>query len=144
VTPKLKVYTDGSSAGQGGKPGGWAYVLVYDGQTLKEGRGGHPATTNNQMELTAALKGLYAATEALLALPDGTGVELCSDSQYTLGIANGSYTPQKNVGLCQSLRRIFRAMDADSRWVRGHAGNVYNERCDHLAKAAKEEVKRSR
>lgn len=136
--PVFSVYCDGSSTGRADKPGGYGWVILKDGKPVHAGYGGSPKTTNNVMELTAAVKGL----EALLAseLYKGEAVEVVSDSQYTLGIADGTYSPQKNVELAQKLKELVEKTKAKTRWVRGHSGQEWQERCDSLAKRGKNEV----
>jgi ribonuclease HI len=162
----ISVFCDGSSASSGGKPGGWAFVIVRDEkQVLVANYGGHPSCTNNVMELTAAIRGL----EALKELMDKDIVsfsevrELVSDSQYTLNMANGGWTPSvdsegnvKNGALIEDLRGLARNLLSEdavlssnihlkrprTRWVPGHTGNTWNEKCDSLAKKGKEEAKR--
>jgi ribonuclease HI len=157
----ISIYTDGSSHSSGGKPGGWAWVIVKKTlesgeQVLAAGYGGDPSTTNNRMELTGAIKGLEAVST--MYLPSWQVVELVSDSQYTLGMANGSYSPstdaqgnRKNgdlVDRLQELARKYLSRDDETgrprtRWVRGHDGDVFNTRCDSLAKRGKSEALRS-
>ncbi|WNM70135.1 ribonuclease H [Myxococcus phage Mx1] len=136
----VSVYSDGSSGSKGGKPGGWAYVIVRDeAQVLASGYGGSSSTTNNVMELTGAIKGL----EALKVLKS-TGVvadhelcELVSDSQYTLNMANGGWMPNANLELVEEIQvlagdtlSLDKAGVPRTRWVPGHTGNTWNERCD--------------
>lgn len=156
----ISIYTDGSSHSSGGKPGGWAFVIVYsrpevlgDPKTavIAAGYGGDPSTTNNRMELTGAIKGLEALSQHINF--KGHNVELVSDSQYTLGMANGSYSPsmdangqRKNGDLVSRLQELSQKYLSKAlsgrpltRWVRGHEGDTYNERCDSLAKRGKKE-----
>ena len=136
----IKVYCDGSSSGRSDKPGGWAYVIVREEKgeefVLACGYGGDPSTTNNIMELTAAIKGLEKFVEMGLEGP----VDLVSDSQYTLGLACGSYTPSKNIELAQKLYELAKQTGMQSLWVRGHGGSLWNCRCDSLAKRGKYEI----
>jgi len=144
--PKVEIFTDGACRGNPG-PGGWA-ALIRSGEREKEISGGEPLTTNNRMELTAAI-------EALNALKRPCAVELHSDSQYVRdGITkwihswqrNGWRTadrkPVKNAELWQQL------LDAASRhqvrwhWVRGHSGHPENDRVDALA-CAEADARRS-
>ena len=132
----ISVYTDGSSMGCSNEPGGWSYVIVRDGETLADGYGGHPSTTNNRMELTGAIEGL---SKAVQFAADGEEIELVSDSQYTLGMASGGYKPKKNLDLATALRRLAIKVKAKTRWVKGHNKDAFNEQCDVLAKTGKEE-----
>lgn len=133
----VEVYTDGACRGNPG-PGGWGAVLVYGG-TQREICGGEARTTNNRMELTAAI-------EALDALREPCRVTLYTDSNYVRqGItswlvrwqANGWKTaarqPVKNETLWRRLEQAAGRHQVDWRWVKGHAGNAGNEAADALA-----------
>lgn len=135
----VSIYTDGSSGQGGGKPGGWAFVIVRDEtEVLGAAYGGSTATTNNIMELTAAIEGMKALEG--LSVPPEEVCELVSDSQYTLGICSGGYTPSKNLELAQTAKAgAERHRGLRFRWVRGHIGNTWNERCDSLAGKGKRE-----
>jgi len=138
--PRVEIYTDGGCDPNPG-PGGWGAVLIHPKKTL-ELSGGAPDTTNNRMELTAAI-------EALRALKQPCAVDFYTDSQYLQkGItewlpawkrrgwrkANGK--PVLNVELWQTLDDLCSRHEIRWHWVRGHAGNAYNERADQLASAA--------
>ena len=138
----VEIWTDGGCKPNPG-PGGWGAILESGG-TVKELFGGAPATTNNRMELTAAI-------EALSALTRPSVVELHTDSQYLRqGITswirgwkrNGWRTadkkPVKNVELWQALEPLIERHKVDWRWVRGHAGHDMNERADALARKGME------
>jgi len=139
------IYTDGACSGNPG-PGGWGAILTY-GDKCKEISGGEALTTNNRMELMAAIS-------ALDALKKPSRVELHTDSQYVMkGITqwihgwkkNGWKTadkkPVKNAELWQRLDEARRVHDIDWRWVKGHAGHAENERADELARLAMTEFK---
>lgn len=132
------IHTDGACSGNPG-PGGWGAILRYNGHE-KELRGGEPLTTNNRMELTAAIMALEALTRA-------TTVELHTDSVYVKdGISkwihgwkrNGWKTsdkkPVKNVELWQRLDLALQRHKVSWHWVKGHAGHDDNERADELAR----------
>jgi ribonuclease HI len=132
------IYTDGACSGNPG-PGGWGVVLRY-GTVVKELHGSDPLTTNNRMELTAAIQALEALTRPV-------PVTLYTDSRYVLdGITkwlpgwqrNGWRTsgrhPVKNVDLWQRLVAAMAAHDVTWRWVKGHNGDPGNERADELAR----------
>ncbi len=136
--PHVVVYTDGGCAPNPG-PGGWGAILI-SGRHRKELCGGEPDTTNNRMELTAAIA-------ALEALKKHSRVELHTDSQYVhKGIEsyihgwkrNGWKTadkkPVKNVDLWQRLDAARERHEVHWRWVKGHAGHTENERADELAR----------
>ena len=137
---RVTIYTDGACLGNPG-PGGWAALLVADG-TVREISGYEAHTTNNRMELCAAV-------EALRALEDGTDVDLHTDSQYlrngmnewlTRWKRNGWRTadkkPVKNMDLWADLDALAHRHVVRWHWVRGHAGHPENERCDALANEA--------
>ena len=138
MTPGVVIYTDGSCRGNPG-PGGWGAILAM-GDHEKEIWGGEAATTNNRMELRAAI-------EALEALKRPCRVELHTDSQYvrngitqwlSLWKARGWRTMTKGAVKNEDLwRRLDEARlrhHVDWRWVKGHAGHAMNERADALAK----------
>lgn len=137
--PNVTIYTDGSCQGNPG-PGGWAAILKY-GKHEREISGGEKDTTNNRMELRAAL-------EALRALTEPCRVTLFTDSEYlkkgiTLWMPNWKRRNWRrkggklaNVDLWMKLDEEIQRHEIHWRWVRGHAGNVMNERVDKLAKAA--------
>lgn len=140
--PHVIIYTDGGCKPNPG-PGGWAALLMH-GDHKKELSGGHPQTTNNQMELTAAI-------EALEALKFPCAVTLYTDSEYLKrGISewlprwvqNGWKTagrePVKNQDLWRRLFDATQSHDITWKWVEGHAGNPFNERVDQLAALARE------
>lgn len=135
---KLVIYTDGACSGNPG-PGGWGALLTF-GEHEKELCGGEAETTNNRMELTAAI-------EALNALTRSCEVELWTDSQYVKGGITGwihgwkkngwktsNKKPVKNVELWQALDEAMRRHKVDWHWVKGHAGHEGNERADELAR----------
>ncbi|MBQ7714607.1 MAG: ribonuclease HI [Clostridia bacterium] len=135
---KVHIYTDGSCRFNPG-PGGWGAILVY-GKHEKELCGGEAQTTNNRMELTAAI-------EALKALKEPCKVHLCSDSKYLIdGLEQGWAKawrekgwkkPDRSVALNPDLwEELLRLADIhrlEYEWVKGHAGHPYNERCDAMA-----------
>ena len=134
----ITIYTDGACSGNPG-PGGWGAILVH-GENRKELSGGEPETTNNRMELQAAI-------EALGALKRPCKVAVYTDSVYVRdGITkwiqgwqrNGWRTaakkPVKNVELWQALQAALQQHDVDWHWVKGHAGHPENERADELAR----------
>ncbi|WP_026292728.1 ribonuclease HI [Rubritalea marina] len=140
---QVTIYTDGSSRGNPG-PGGYAAVLQA-GSHQKELSGGFAKTTNNRMELMAAIV-------ALEALKQPCAVQLVSDSKYVVdamrqgwihgwkkkGWSRGPKKPLKNAELWQRLDRAASAHEMTWTWVKGHAGNPMNERCDELAVAETE------
>jgi len=136
--PKVVIHTDGACSGNPG-PGGWGAILE-SGPHRKELKGGEAQTTNNRMELTAAI-------EALEALKTPSDVELYTDSNYLRGgitswikgwKRNGWRTadkkPVKNVELWQRLEQAEAPHRVTWHWVKGHAGHGENERADELAR----------
>lgn len=136
--PRVTIYTDGACSGNPG-PGGWGAILI-SGEHRKELHGGARATTNNQMELTAAIEGLDA-------LKASSVVDLHTDSTYVRdGITkwihgwkrNGWKTaakkPVKNADLWKRLDEAQKRHQISWHWVKGHAGHPENERADELAR----------
>ena len=147
-THDVVIYTDGACKGNPG-PGGWGALLVYKG-VEKELWGGDPSTTNNRMELMAAIAGLIAVT-----LP--CSVKLGTDSQYVMkgiqewlpnwkkrGWKTASKEPVKNADLWQKLDEEVNRHQVSWQWVRGHTGHPGNERADQLANRGVDEVRSAR
>ena len=134
----VRIYTDGACSGNPG-PGGWGAILVCEGKE-KVLSGGETPTTNNRMELTAAVR-------ALLALKRPCKVDLFSDSSYLVnaltkgwlenwikkGWRKADGSPVLTPDLWQELLSAAAPHDLTWHWVKGHAGHEYNERCDRLA-----------
>ena len=137
---EVEIYTDGACRGNPGR-GGWGAVLVY-GEREKELSGGEPMTTNNRMELLAAI-------EALSALREPCRVTLTSDSKYLTDAINLGWaeswrahgwrksdrSPALNADLWERLLNLLKTHEVRFVWVKGHDGHPYNERCDRLATA---------
>jgi len=137
VADTVVIHTDGACSGNPG-PGGWGAVLEYDGR-VRELKGGAAHSTNNRMELTAAI-------EALNALKRSCKVELFSDSVYVRdgitrwirgwkrnGWKTASKKPVKNKELWQALDTAMQRHEVRFHWLKGHAGHHANERADDLA-----------
>ena len=134
----VKIYTDGACKGNPGA-GGWAAILEYEGRE-KELCGGEKLTTNNRMELIAAIEGLSA-------LKEPCNVTLYSDSQYLVNAINKGWldgwkkkgwkkadkSPVLNDDLWKTISDLLEKHTVEFVWVRGHDGHAYNERCDALA-----------
>ncbi|POF34730.1 ribonuclease HI [Roseibium marinum] len=138
-TNRVTIYTDGACSGNPG-PGGWGVILRF-GESEKELSGGEVETTNNRMELIAAI-------EALKALTRPCAVDLYTDSTYVRsGInewidgwkrknwRNSTNKPVKNADLWQALDAARERHDVTWHWVKGHAGHPDNERADELARS---------
>ena len=138
--PQVEIFTDGACSGNPG-PGGWGTVLRFRG-VEKEIAGGEALTTNNRMELMAAIAGLEALTRPCR-------VDLYTDSQYlrdgitqwlpgwkARGWRTADKKPVKNIDLWQRLEQAAAPHQVEWHWVRGHAGHPENERADALARAA--------
>ena len=135
---EVTIYTDGACSGNPG-PGGYGVVLM-SGKYTKEISGGEPETTNNRMELMAVIVGLQA-------LKRPCTVKLYSDSQYVVNMINQGWMarwkrngwmrnksdPAKNVDLLKQLDELLHIHQVEMIWVKGHADNPYNNRCDELA-----------
>lgn len=139
IKKKVQVYSDGSAT-TADNPGGWAFVIVVDGQKTSEGSGGLKNCTNNVAELTAALKGLEFVKATMIL--DEVEIELISDSQLVLNYTNGKWQCKKlHLALLHSkLRKLNDELNLTTTWVRGHTGVPNNERCDELAKAEREKM----
>lgn len=138
---QVTIYTDGACSGNPG-PGGWGCVLMY-GQHKKEMSGGEPQTTNNRMEIQAALSALSILKEPCL-------VDIYTDSAYLCnavekkwlanwqrnGWKTASKSPVENQDLWQSLLSLMNRHTVTFHKVKGHADNEYNNRCDALARGA--------
>ncbi|MEN8197315.1 MAG: ribonuclease HI [Pseudomonadota bacterium] len=138
MAKSVEIYTDGACSGNPG-PGGWGALLTFDGKT-KEITGGARSTTNNRMELMAAIK-------ALEALKRPVAVRLHTDSTYlkngitqwihawkAKGWKTANKKPVKNVDLWQRLEAAIERHRIEWRWVKGHSGHDGNERADELAR----------
>ncbi|MCG8907595.1 ribonuclease HI [Pseudomonas nitroreducens] len=143
---KVEIYTDGACKGNPG-PGGWGAVLFYKGAE-RELWGGEAETTNNRMELMAAIM-------ALAALKRHCDVRIVTDSQYVMqgitewmvnwkkrGWKTAAKQPVKNADLWQALDEQVNRHNVEWRWVRGHTGHPGNERADMLANRGVSELPR--
>ena len=142
----VTMYTDGACSGNPG-PGGWASILMY-GAHKRELSGGEPNTTNNRMELTAVIQALSILKEPCI-------VDLWSDSKYVIdglekGWAKGwkarnwvkaDKKPALNPDLWDRLLMLYDYHTVHLHWVKGHAENPYNNRCDELAVAESRKFK---
>ena len=144
TAPSIEIYTDGACRGNPGD-GGWGALLIA-GKHRKEMHGGEHDTTNNRMELMAAI-------EALNALKKGSQVVLHTDSKYVMdgitswmanwkkrGWKTAAKKPVKNQDLWQALDEATQRHEIDWRWVKGHDGNPGNERADELANLGIDEL----
>lgn len=137
----VSIYTDGACSGNPG-PGGWGAILIYNG-IEKEISGGEADTTNNRMELTAVIR-------ALSLLKEPCAVTVTTDSQYISRAINEGWLKKwkaagftkkgglKNAELWRELDGLLQTHDVKFVWVRGHADNEYNNRCDKMAVAERE------
>ena len=139
----VTLYTDGACSGNPG-PGGWGAILEFNGYE-KELSGGEPCTTNNRMELTAVIRGLQALKEPCI-------VELYSDSKYVIDALEKGWAwgwrkknwiksdkkPALNPDLWAELLQLTAKHEMHYHWVKGHADNEFNERCDRMAVAERD------
>ena len=143
--PHIEIHTDGACSGNPG-PGGWGALLRY-GQSEKELSGGEKLTTNNRMELLAAI-------EAIESLNKSCRIDLYTDSQYVQkgisewlpnwikrGWKNAKGEPVKNQDLWQRLNLATKTHQIKWHWVKGHSGHPENERVDNLARLATDKYK---
>ncbi|KKN77034.1 hypothetical protein LCGC14_0363730 [marine sediment metagenome] len=128
----ITIYTDGSCKGNPG-PGGWAAVFLHSRAPRVDRfiSGGAAQTTNNRMELTAAIKGLEA-------IGWGTPITIYSDSMYIVGTMTKGWQRRYNVDLWDRLDKAAEGKDIEWVWVKGHDGNVGNEEADRIAQAEAE------
>jgi len=133
----VTIYTDGAASGNPGQ-GGYGAVLLCNGQS-KELSAGYVRTTNNRMELLAVIVALEALTQ------ENCNVQIFTDSEYVVNaIEKGwlfqweriAFKKKKNPDLWIRFLKVYRQQKVKFNWVKGHAGNLYNERCDQLAVAA--------
>lgn len=143
---RVELYTDGACRGNPG-PGGWGAILVYRGKE-KELSGGEASTTNNRMELMAAIAGMSALREPC-------EIVLTSDSKYLVDAINKGWLASwkrngwrkadksavLNVELWQKIDSLLEIHEVSFVWVHGHTGHPYNERCDALATAYADKFK---
>jgi len=135
---EVDLYTDGACSGNPG-PGGWGAVLIHRG-VEKELSGGEADTTNNRMELTAAIRGLAALTEpcAVRLYTDSKYIEQAINQHWLVnwkkrGWRKADKSPVLNVDLWQQLDAELHRHRVQLIWVKGHSDNAYNNRCDILA-----------
>ncbi|WP_298960406.1 ribonuclease HI [uncultured Campylobacter sp.] len=136
----VKLFSDGSCLGNPGA-GGWAYILQY-GNAIKKASGAEAMTTNNQMELTAAIMGLSA-------LKQPCRVELFTDSEYVVKAISSwlakwvvtDFKGKKNADLWRRYLAAAAPHEIKASWVKGHAGHPQNEECDAMARAAAEAIR---
>ena len=122
----LEIFTDGACWPNPGGDGGWGFVVVRDGHMVAEFCGPDPKTTSNRAELKAVIR-------ALLWLAPRSSATIVSDSQYAVKVLSGEYRAKANLDLIEEARALMRERLIKFRWVRGHAGNRWNERADALA-----------
>jgi len=141
----MTIFTDGACSGNPG-PGGWAYIIADDNNKfIEEKFGAEKNTTNNRMELLAVISALESLS---VSKPEGK-IRVFTDSQYVQkGMCvwikdwkarnwkTAGKDPVKNQDLWQRLDNLVQGLQITWHWVKGHAGNVYNERCDVLANKA--------
>ena len=136
----VEIFTDGACSGNPG-PGGWGAILRY-GDTEKELSGGEAETTNNRMELTAAIEALNALKRPceIVLTTDSTyvkdGITSWIDGWKNRGWKNSQKKPVKNEDLWKALDEARSRHTVEWKWVKGHAGHAENERCDELARNA--------
>jgi len=131
---KIEIYTDGSCNNNGNKNGGWGVVILYRGEIIKLS-GRQTNTTSNRMEMMAMLVALTKVNKSKLSVDE---VIIRSDSQYAIKIFNGSWKASSNVDLLDEFNQLH--VDLNNKgttikfeWVKGHAGDTYNEMADQLA-----------
>ncbi|WP_138511699.1 ribonuclease HI [Maricaulis alexandrii] len=136
---QIIIHTDGACSGNPG-PGGWGAILEWNGHR-KELKGGEPETTNNRMEMMAAIKALEALKRSdkdIILITDSVylrdGITKWIHGWKKRGWKTADKKPVKNVDLWQHLDELVRQHSIEWRWVKGHAGDPGNERADELAR----------
>lgn len=142
---RLSIYTDGGSHKNPG-PGGWAYVIVGDNNIIAEDWGAEKDITNNRMEMVAVIyaleriAGLNATRNGITVFTDSQYVQKGMDEWIHVWKKKGWHTsekkPVKNKDLWQKLDELAGRMRVKWQWVKGHAGDFYNERCDRMTQEA--------
>lgn len=127
-TPSYTIYCDGACIRNPGGRGGWGFVLLdRHREIVREANGHIPApTTSNRAEILAAARGLEA-------VPEGATVRVWSDSQYVIFTMSRNWRTKKNKDLWRQLKTLCKTRRVEWAWLRGHAGNLWNERSDTLA-----------
>lgn len=146
---KVDIFTDGGCSGNPG-PGGWAYVMVSDGNLMSYSSGGEALTTNNKMELTAVIRAIEDTS--VMGVSE---MSISTDSQYVKngittwifnwkknGWKTSSKDPVKNRELWEQLDKLNAANKIRWIWVKGHAGIKYNEMCDSLVRKEMEKYQK--
>jgi ribonuclease HI len=137
----LTVYSDGSAHGHPNLPGGWAFVVLRGELELEAGSGGAKKTTNNHMELRAAIAGLTAAGRLRV---ENEPIVLKTDSRLTIDVALGRDEPVRLDAETAELRGLVLALNPEVQWVRAHSGHQWNEHVDALARAARQHFVKAR
>ncbi len=148
---RFRIYTDGGCHGNPGA-GGWAYVILGEDAVIAEQYGAEQYTTNNRMEMIAAINALEKAV-GLGVFSSADEITVFTDSQYVQkgvkewvsawkkrGWLTADKKPVKNKDLWQKLDALAARLPLKWQWVKGHAGDVYNERCDKMTQAAIQSV----
>jgi len=146
---KIEIYTDGACSGNPG-PGGWAAIILNDGKEKKRIFGGEKLTTNNRMELTAAIKGLEysihldnerpSMIKKIIIYTDSTylknGITVWVKSWEKNNWKTADKKNVKNIDLWKQLKTLIQSKEVDWRWVKGHSDNQMNNLADRLAKTS--------
>ena len=136
---KYKIYTDGACSGNPG-PGGWAAIILIDDEIKDEISGSEKNTTNNKMELTAAIKGFETLNEPcdVIVKTDSTyvinGITQWIHNWKKKGWVNSAKKPVANKDLWEKLENLISSHQVKWEWVKGHIGDIENERADELAR----------
>lgn len=127
---KYTLFTDGGYSIED-NIGAYAFVILVDGEVIKEGAESITNETNNRAEIKAILYGVKA-------IEPGSEITIFSDSQYAIGVLSGKYNAKANLDLIDEFKTLVKKdkYKLTFRWVQGHSGNEYNERCDQLCNEA--------
>lgn len=143
---KIEIYGDGSAT-VATKPGGYGYVICFDGVKITEGNGYMDKASNNDAELESCIQGLAMVLKMRIEgkIPIGEHeIYLVSDSQIVLGWVDGTYRFKQRDKMYkyEQLQYLVKKMNVKTRWVKGHSGDEHNERCDKLANLARKQLEK--
>ena len=138
---EIEVFTDGSAT-TSDKSGGWAYCIVVDGKIQEKNSGHMISATNNDAELMAALMGLNSVHNMIIGVnmgSDSYNLTLCSDSQIILGWISGTsrFNQTAKMDKYREILKLRSILKINTKWIKGHSGNEFNELCDKMANAAR-------
>ena len=135
---RISAYSDASSGGNAKGAIGWGWIVTDWEDILGTGSGAESVGTNNAAELQGAIDALKFIVERGLHVDNE--IELVSDSTYVLGLADGTFDPQKNLERAAEIRKLSILTAAKTKWIKGHSGDIFNDKADELAKFARDRL----